>query len=534
MEMLKRLRLWMNPPTTPTEVIDSNLELLRQVENLSEFGESYEELPLLSNPETRRIMYKLWQAYRDSTIYMSAEDGGYRKLINTWLGSARVGNLASIFNPVDRAVRAYDYVFDGNFGDEIYLDSKIDKSTAVNKKLIEPVSNIWKWSHINNWKTQMLMRTATLGTCGLRLSYIPASRVEDRRIYMTIEHPSLVREVETDERGNITQIILEYTRVEGDFYSSENPRQAHHYIEYMSDKEFWFVRDGKWWNFKHNNGRGGEVKTKELATVINALGVVPYVLIPLNNFGSPFGVPCFYGNERKIDHLNALAAHINQQIRRHVTATWLLEAGGPAPEKIPLGDMTIWYVQKELGMNSAASITPLVANLNLNDAISQQDKLLEEISNALPELKATDGAFLSHQSGGTVAQLRLPAEQRILAARTSIESALIKAQKIALSLGVLYSMWDLGTGMGTRKSSDEAYNQGLEDHRFVKRPALPLSVDDQLTLAKADQAKASATSPNTPKVIGGNNNNIPTSVGSVGSVGTAGGTNSGQNSSSSA
>lgn len=510
MEMLKRLRLWMQPPTTPKEVIEANRQLLRQVHNEAEFGDGAytPELPLMDNVETRRIMYKLWWAYFDNTIYMSGEDGGYRQLINEYLGSARIGNLSAIFNPVDRAIRAYEYVFDGNFGDEIYIDSKVDKKTPVNKAIIEPIENIWKWSNINQWKSQMLIRTAALGSCGLRINYRPSLQSENKRIYFTIEHPSLVREVETDERGNLTQLILEYTKVEGDFYSEDNPRQTHHYIEYMSRDEFWMVRDGKWWNFKLNNNEGGEVETKAEATVPNPLGIVPYVIITLQNVGSPFGVPCFYGNERKIDHLNALAAHINQQIRRHVTATWLLEAGGPPPEKIPLGDMTIWYVQKELGMNSSANITPLVANLALDSAIMQQSKLQEEIANAMPELKATDGEFLSHQSGGTVAQLRLPAEQRILSARTSIEEAFIKAQKIALSMGVLYSMWDVGTGMGSRKAADDAYAQGLEDHRFVKRPALPLSVDDQLALAKADQAKAAAKAGKA--VVGGNNNVTPT------------------------
>jgi hypothetical protein len=500
----------MTPPTNPKEVIEANRQLLQQVHNEAEFGDSAftPEAPLLDNVETRRIMYKLWWAYYDNTIYMSGENGGYRQLINEYLGSARVGNLSSIFNPVDRAVRAYEYVFDGNFGDEIFIDNKVDKKTPVNKKIIEPIESIWKWSNINAWKTQMLIRTATLGSCGLRINYRPALKTEDKRIFFTIEHPSLVREVETDERGNITQLILEYTKVEGDFYSEDNPRQTHHYIEYMSTTEFWMVRDGKWWNYKHNNGQGGEVETKALATVPNTLGIVPYVIITQQNVGSAFGVPCFYGNERKVDHLNALAAHINQQIRRHVTATWLLEAGGPAPEKIPLGDMTIWYVQKELGMTSAASITPLVANLNLGEAISQQSKMQEEISNAMPELKATDGEFLSHQSGGTVAQLRLPAEQRILSGRNSIESAFIKAQKIALSMGILYNMWDLGTGMGTRKSADDAYAQGLEDHRFNKRSALPMSVDDQLTIAKADQAKAAAK--DGKGVQGGDNTAIPT------------------------
>jgi hypothetical protein len=480
--------------------VQQQYELMQGVQKEAEFGATFTpEAALLDYVETRRILYKLWWAYFDNSIYNSGEDGGYRQLINTYLGSARVGNLAPHFNPVDRAVRAYEYVFDGNFGDEVYVDEKIDKSTPVNDKLIDPLASIWKWSGINQWKSQMLVRTATLGTTGMRISYKGAQATKDRQIRLTIEHPSRILNLETDDRGNITQLVLEYERVEGNFYDSDNPRQQHHYIEYMSREEFWMMRDGMWWNFKTKKN----VDDKEQATITNPLGIVPYVLIKQNNIGADFGVPSFYGQERRIDHLNALAAHINAQIRRHVTATWLLEAGGPPPEKIPLGDMTIWYVQKELGMNSAASITPLVANLNLADAISQQDKLYNELGNSMPELKATDGAFLSHQSGGTVSQLRIPAEQRILSARTSIEDGLVKAQKIALSTGILYNMWDLGTGMGSRAAADRAYQEGYEDHRFNKRPALPRTVDDQLTMAKAKAATQGKVQP------GGDNTSVP-------------------------
>jgi hypothetical protein len=498
-EFVKSLRLGVNP----TDVLANTKALFKNISTDASFAHSYTpEAPLLDVQESRNAMYKLWWAYFDNTIYNAAEDGGYRDIVNMYLGSAKIGNLAPLFNPVERAVRAYEYVFDGSFGEEITLAEEID-GEPVNPKIIEPINQIWKWSNINSWKNELLLRTACLGTSGLRIVY--RENKGEKKIFLIPEHPSIIKFVERDERENITQIVLEYEKVEGDYYDQDNPRMLHRYVEYMSREKFWMTRDGSWWNFLTQK----TVDTKEEATIKNRLGIVPYVLVTQTKIGSDFGVPCFYGKERMIDHLNALTAHINQQIRRHVTATWLIEGGGPKPKKIPMGDQFIWYVQKDANVGSQVSATDLVSKMDLGKAIQQQQELLAELTNAIPEMKATDGAFLSHQSGGTVAQLRLPAEQRILGARTNIEAAFVKAQQIALSLGILYKMWDLGEGWGSREIADKTYALGLENHKFINRSALPLTTDDKLTLSKARQAEAAAENPEVSGVQGGDNTSIP-------------------------
>ncbi len=508
-ELMKSLRL---PFTLADDVLADTKALFKSILQDSSFNTQFTpNAPLLDNPESRHALYKIWWSYFDNTTYNSKEDGGYREIINSYLGSASIGNLAPLFNPIERAVRAYEYVFDGIFGENITIDKEVD-GNPVNNEIIQPIRDIWKWSNINGWKNEVLIRTASLGTCGLRIVYRNDSN--GKRIFLIPEHPSLIKYVEQDERENITQIVLEYEKVEGDYYDQDNPRMVHRYVEYMSRDKFWQTRDGSWWNFIDKK----TVETKEEATIPNRLGIVPYVLVTQTKIGSNFGIPCFYGRERQIDHLNALAAHINQQIRRHVTATWLIEGGGPPPTKIIMGDQVIWYVQKDPSVGSQVSAKDLVSNLSLGEAITQQERLQEELANSMPEMKATDGQFLSHQSGGTVAQLRLPAEQRILGARTNIEAAFVKAQQIALSLGILYNIWDLGKGKGSRAIADETYSAGLLDHRFNYRPALPLTVDDKLTIAKSEQATAAANNPTVPGVKGGDNTSIPSPKDSVSSA----------------
>ncbi len=495
MELLKGLRV---PLQMPEDFFANSRALLSSVQQTATYDRVFTpEAPELDNLDTRRFLYKLWWSYYVNKTYQSIDNGGFRDYINQLLGDSRTGNLSSFFNPVERAVRAYEYVFDGAFGTEIKVEGS--------KEVTDAIGNMWKWSNIDGWKNEMLIRCASLGTVGLRVSYSTDGTSSGKRIYLTQEHPSIIREVEEDTRGNLRQIVLEYEREEGEFLETTNPRQLHHYVEYMSTDKFWMVRDGQWWNFQTKQA----VKTKEEATIQNVIGVVPYVLVRQSLIGSSFGVPCFYGKDTAIDNLNALATYIVTQIRRHITATWLITGGGPAPTQIPMGDEYILYVQTEPGVSNPTTAKALVTPLNIGAAIQQQDKLQAEITNALPELKATDGEFLSHQSGDTVAQLRLPAEQRILNARNNIESAFVKAQKIGLSLGVFYGMWDLGTGKGLA-ASEQAFLSGAEEHKFNARPALPLTVSDKLVLAKADQAEAAAhSSGNVPAPIGGNNVPIP-------------------------
>lgn len=476
--------------------------------------------PLLNHADTRRILFKLWWAYYDNSVYKSIDEGGYRKLINDRLGSAKVGGLAGLYNPVERASDAYQYVFDGRFGDEIKIDDKQDDGeTPVNKKILDPIKKIWKWSNMTDEAEMLCRYTPVLGSCGIRVVMENSTDTAAKRVYLSVEHPNLIRDVEVDSRGNITQLILEYDKLEGSMRDGETVQEWHSYVEYMSREVFWIQKDDQWWNFQTEEF----VDTQEEAEVKNLAGFVPYVIVRHRNVGSVFGVPCFYGQDEKIDHINALATHLAQQVHKHVTATWLLEAGGPKPDFITLGDMNIIYVQRELGQTSAAKMEALVANLNIEQAGGLLDRLQGELGNSMPELKATDGEFLSHQSGGTVAQLRTPAEQRILKGRAAIEDAVVKAQKMALSLGVIYNLWDLGTGKGSRAAADAAFSQGKLDHRFNKRPAFPLTVDDKLSMAKADQAKAAAENPNTPSVKGGDNKNQPSSKGSTaGSVGKVG------------
>jgi hypothetical protein len=303
-------------------------------------------------------------------------------------------------------------------------------------------------------------------------------------VYTRFETPDRIRHLAYDDRGNVERVTIEYEREES---TSGNYSDIHLIREELTPDVFRTYRDEIPYDLVNNQANG------RLAVYPNALGVTPYVALKHKHIGKEWGIGALVGQESKIDLLNMLVGHIITQIIRHVKVKWAISASGSAPKEIDLGDTTVVYMQTDPATTTAPSMTPMVSNLSLADAILMASNLLDELRDSLPELKATDGKFLAGQSGETVIQLRQPAEQLILEARAQYEDALIRAQQIALSWGVLLGLWDLGAGRGTRAAADASYTQGLEDHRFNKRPALPLTAYQELELENKRRANDKLT-----------------------------------------
>ena len=161
---------------------------------------------------------------------------------------------------------------------------------------------------------------------------------------------------------------------------------------------------------------------------------------------------------------------------------WLVAAAGQPPKEFDLSGKRIIYINTEKSVMTPL-VQSMVTNLSLADAIVQAKNLIDLIEDALPELKATGGKFLAGQSGETIAELRQPAENKLALARANYEHSLVKAQQIALSLGVLYGLWDVGTGAGTWQAAEAAYKSGAEARSFNQRPFLPQTEQEKLTTA---------------------------------------------------
>jgi hypothetical protein len=473
-------------------------------------------------PVDRRQVYTLLEAYYHNTIYNREIYRGSLDYVNRELGEAAAKDLAGIFNPIERGTEIYaQNVFAGNFGDEIVISDFVgpkNRPRKVNEKIIEPLEQIWDWSNFNSGEKERFPRLgALLGTVGIRVvarvgPEFPRDDPKRRVVYIQFEHPSIIEDYVKNQQQEVTQILTIHHELEGniDIGDAQTNREVNVYKTLMTEAQFRTLKNDQPYDEVVDQIDG------EFASTPNTLGKVPYVLTFHRKLEGAWGAWWFIGSENPIDRLNSLVAHINRQIIRHVKVKWVVTSKGNPPREYNFSDTSVLFIKLSPESNgNDTQIKPLVADLSLADSISEAKFMLGELRDRMPELKATDGDFLSNTTGQTVAQLRIPAIDRLRVARANYESGLIKAQKLALAYGILLGIWDLGTGNNGIQSVQEAIDQRLLDHKFADRDYLTVTQSEQL------QNKLLETQIASEKTIAGTgagSSNV--SLGSMGAGGT--------------
>lgn len=416
--------------------------------------------------DARRLQYAAWDAYVANAIYDSTTNGGQRDNINRDLGNAAAADLSGLFNPIAAVVDLYLHTLSGEFGNQIRIETK-------NPRLVEPINRIWQWSNINIEKQRLCRLPATHGCCGIRIVARDDDDPLKRRVYLKPEHPSVIRDIELDDRGNVEAVQLEYTITTG----LAEKQEVILIREEMTKERFtsWRIENGTAYPFDlFTMTTNGEWSDYE-----NPYGIVPYVLLRHEHDGSIWGRNAFYRARPPLDRLNALLSHIDVQIHKHVNGVLFVAAAGAPPSEIDLSGLKVAYVDTSRSQTAPPPFMEwMVADLDLAGALAQAQEQRSIIEDMLPELKAVHGRFISGQSGETITELRKPAEDRIALARTNYEDALVRSQEIALTCGIVMGLWDIGTGTGTIDAAERAYRGGFEDHTFNKRPLLSADVSD--------------------------------------------------------
>ena len=230
----------------------------------------------------RQTTYATYDAYYANRIYETTTNGGDREGINRALGIPADTVLTGLYNPVARCVDLYQHVLGGEFGVDILA---VPGPTAA--AIADPLLRLWQWSNMNQAKQVLCRLSPTHGTVGLRIvarNDVPDAR---RRVYIKVEHPRIIRDVELDERGNVEQIMLEYDVTTG--LDSDAITETIRELQTKAQFTTWTITNGQ---------------PTLRSQVPNDLGVVPYVLIAHSPSGEAFSRNAFYRVSRLIDKLN--------------------------------------------------------------------------------------------------------------------------------------------------------------------------------------------------------------------------------------
>lgn len=430
--------------------------------------------------EQRLERYRRNEAMLANTYYYPGSQGGYKEEVLTQLFEADdEAEIIGIFNPIAPVVDAYQNIFRGRFGYDIQIEATTGGADGppVNPALLPTglnvIGKIWKDTNLDTQKEVMQRYAANLGTVGIRV--IGRSDVDPlaRRAFLQFEHPGKIFGFDEDERGNVTEIELEYEAQTGPIRDREVVKVK----EVLGRNRFVKEIDGK--------------NVLDDQEQINPLGVCPYVVLRHSDNGTSFGAHAYQGSEDTIHALNLLFSNTAQSIYDHVWPTWFGTAGGDDPTEVEAGRYRMLYTRSDPD-SPPAHVEPLVAPLDFQATVNFASQILDLLVQRNPELLFSFIRALSGQSGETIAKLQTAGIQRVLAAAGRYEDAISRAFKIAMSYGILYEMWDLGTGMGEVTAAEQAFREGREDFQFRPRPVLPESIYEQLNRSKLSQADSQA------------------------------------------
>lgn len=457
-------------------------------------------------PASPRDWYDLLEAYY-------SQNGLYQILRDAGASAGLSGeSIRSIRNPAFRAVEFHaSHLWAGPLPDALPI-------VTENTQLEAAVDQVWTWS---NWgaRKQVVARTFALyGDWFVKVrstgDFVPPS---ERRVWFQMIEPRTVTEFRKDDRGYVTFIRLDSPQITTDSAGVVTERWSH--------VEVWDKARGTYRQWRHV-GDSVAVPTEQLTgleveeTLLAVTGVdfIPIVHAPFRDVGDARGVGCFVPVIDKIDEVNRIATRLHQMGFRNLRNLWASTRTGTDAANRPLPSVNVGGMlstavnalrgntqydpqtgrplvppeptEMVIDLPGSTDLKSLVPPLPYEHLLAIVQDHMSEIGNDLPEIRwyelSQQGADLSSRA---IRLLMAPAASRVEEARGNAETALVRADQIAVTMGQAIGLFG---GVGT-------YENGDLDHSFEPRDVFPLSgldeAEEQRTRGQAAQAYQSAGVP---------------------------------------
>lgn len=407
----------------------------------------------------------LWDFYLN-TSYLRSPGRDPFNVIARYLTTQRIyTRTRGLYNPVTRLVdfhvaNIHGGRLDMDAGDNSVVPSALPIITK-NPDIRPALSQLWKWSNWDVTKADYVRYGVALGNSAIRV----VDDLRSEQVRLEVIYPGEVVDMQLDSRGNVIYWLQEYQ-------SQGDDGSPFMYGLEITKETFTTFKDGQ--EFSYDDGNPG-------ASWPNEYGFVPCVWVKHKNSGSDLGLCAYHHALPKINDLNELASHLSEQVKKMVHVQWLIAgAATPSVGEFESGSK-IWTVPQ-----SDAKPYSLNDNLDITAVVGLIVSRIEELEKDFPELTFHTIKDSMGSSGDTPARAVRMAMHDAIAqieeARVAYDSGLVRAQKMALSIGGFRSY------RGFEPFDLEAdFLEGRLDHQIGVREVIPW---DEFELTQLAQQNA--------------------------------------------
>ena len=425
------------------------------------------------------------QFYQELKAYYL--NNGLYEFLNDVLQATRISNkdIKPLKNPANRVVEFYAALLWP--GHDLETDMPI---LTDNDRILEPIAQIQKWSNFATRKQRVARRFATLGDMVIKINTKQDATGQVTAVYQSFMDPTYVSEIETDERGFVTYIRLDIPRWEEVNGMDVEKFHTEVWSKERQDWRIWLQEKG----IDEELDKLGEPDSS--GTFDDSFGAdfVPFVYQEFRDDGNGRGNGAFTAALDKIDEINAKATRLAQLLFRHGKADMAMvsdvvdKSGRPLPapntDNLTTSVETVTMQgEKFWKLPSGWDIKHLIANIDYDSHLAAIQADIDELQQDLPELAYNRISEASDLSGRALRYMLEAAVSRLLEARGNGESAFVRANEMALTIGQNTGVFsDIGT-----------FEAGDFNHTFKARPVL---VPDMGEMAETAQAWTNAGATN--------------------------------------
>lgn len=380
-------------------------------------------------------------------------------------------------NPANRAVEFYvSKLWPGDLPGALPIVTK-------NKAIVDPIHQVWRWS---NWAVKKQLAARWLANFGDMFIKVPTDEDaagNSTRVYFQLIKPELVTDFDADDRG-----ILQYIRMD-----IPRTRRVGDKTKAYLYTEVWDKPAGLYRVWEHD--RGPNTPLDQLPPPVNVAPIesfgidfIPIVHAKFRDIGDKRGMSSFTHALDKIDEANRQATRLAQMLFRYNRPFMGVSAGGLDPTGRPLpaprlggssgtdeSDSAVLGDDTLMRLPGNAQAFALVPNVNFDSALAVLNAHLAELEKDMPELAYYRLREMGANISGRAVRLLLSdAVDKVIEARGNAESALVRANQMALTIGQNAGLF---SGLGT-------YEAGNFDHEIGDRPVIAITDTDRAELVK--------------------------------------------------